>query len=270
MRNANQINVTANPFNTRNNIAVAVASVRQEWERSNKEEPDANQVAVGLTAALRGMGKFLLEQGYADNITPYVETLEPGPTQESKAAGAASEIATRAVPAALRQFNQMYFDPIKRDTTGDKSFEDRVYGRVASGIPGLSNLLPANKDALGEDQPQGRTLLRLGDGTPIKEGAPYEELRSLDREIAEPLLTEFRGSFRYEGETIKLNAVEKNKWQAIQGAYIRDVMTEWVTSQDWQEMTTEEKVEVVKDIKKEAYDEAKEQLLDEILTARGL
>lgn len=269
MRNANQINVTANPFNTRNNVAVLVASIRQQWEQSKKTDKDANEVGLLLTSAMRAGGTFLLKQGYAGNVTPYVEALEAGPRQEGAVAALGGDLASRAVPAAVRQFNQMYFDPIKRDTSGDKSVGDRVLGRVQSSIPGLSDLMPANLTALGEEQEQGRTLLRLGDGTEIIQGDPYTELRRLERETEEPLLTEFRGSFTYEGENIKLNAVEKNKWQAIQGQYLRDVMVEWVTSEDWAEMSDVEKVDVVKDIKEEAYEYAKEQLLDEVLTARG-
>lgn len=269
MRNANQINVTANPLNTRNNIAVLVASIRQQWEQSKKTDKDANEAALLLTSAMRASGTFLLKQGYAGNVSPYVEALEAGPNQESAVANAAADLGSRAVPAIVRQFNQMYFDPIKRDTAGDKSFTDRVTGRVQAGIPGLSDLLPANLTALGEEQEQGRTLLRLGDGTEIKQGDPYTELRRLERDTEKPLLTEFRGSVTYEGENIKLNAVERNKWQALQGQYLRDVMYEWVTSEDWKEMSDEDKIGVVKDIKKEAYDYAKEELLDEILTARG-
>ena len=210
-----------------------------------------------------------MKQGYAGNVLPYAEALEAGPQQEGVVAGLVGDLASRAVPAAVRQFNQMYFDPIKRDTTGDKSVGDRILGRMQSGIPGLSDLMPANLTALGEEQDQGRTLLRLGDGTEIKQGDPYTELRRLERETEKPLLTEFSGTFTYEGESIKLTAHEKNKWQAIQGQYLRDVMLEWVTSEDWKQMSDEEKLDVVKDIKEEAYEEAKEQLLDEILTARG-
>ena len=269
MRNANQINITANPFNTRNNVAVLVASIRQQWEQSKKTDADANEVALLMASAMRASGTFLMKQGYAGNVLPYAEALEAGPQQEGVVAGLAGDLASRAVPAAVRQFNQMYFDPIKRDTTGDKSVGDRILGRVQSGIPGLSDLMPANLTALGEEQDQGRTLLRLGDGTEIKQGDPYTELRRLERETEKPLLTEFSGTFTYEGESIKLTAHEKNKWQAIQGQYLRDVMLEWITSEDWKQMSDEEKIDVVKDIKEEAYEDAKDQLLDEILTARG-
>ena len=269
MRNANQVNVTANPFNTRNNVAVLVASIRQQWEQSKKTDADANEAALLMASAMRASGTFLLKQGYAGNVLPYAEALEAGPQQEGVVAGLVGDLASRAVPAALRQFNQMYFDPIKLDTTGDKSVSDRIIGRVQSGIPGLSDLMPANLTALGEEQDQGRTLLRLGDGTEIKQGDPYTELRRLERETDKPLLTEFSGTFTYKGQTIRLTAHEKNKWQAIQGQYLRDVMLEWVTSEDWKQMSDEEKIDVVKDIKKEAYEDAKEKLLDEVLTAGG-
>ena len=269
MRNANQINITANPFNTRNNVAVLVASIRQQWEQSKKTDADANEAALLMASAMRAGGTFLMKQGYAGNVLPYVEALETGPQQEGVVANLVGDLGSRAVPAAVRQFNQMYFDPIKRDTSGDKSVGDRVLGRVQSGIPGLSDLMPANLTALGEEQDQGRTLLRLGDGTEIKQGDPYTELRRLERATEKPLLTEFKGNFEYEGETIQLTAHEKNKWQAVQGQYLRDVMLEWVTSEDWKQMSDKEKIDVVKDIKKEAYEDAKEQLLDEILTARG-
>jgi hypothetical protein len=269
MRNANQINVTANPLNTRNNIAVLVASIRQDWEKSKKTEEDANELALLMTSVMRSSGSFLMKQGYADNVTPYVEAMKASKQQEGAVAAAAIDITGRAVPAIVRQANQMYFDPIKRDTTGDKSVTDRVFGNAQASIPGLSNLLPANVTSLGDEQEQGRTLLRLGDGTAIKKGVPYEELRKLEREVADPVLTEFRDSFTYGGKNIKLNSFEKNKWQSLQGQKIKEIMSEWVVSPEWKEMSTEEKAELVKEVKSEAYDYAKGKMLDELLTARG-
>lgn len=266
---ANQINVTANPFNTNNNIAVMVASIRQGWEKSKKQEPDANEAGLLLASAFRALGGFVVKQSYADNITPYVDAVRPDTEQDRSVAALGGDLGSRAVPAIVRQLNGMVFDPVKRDTKEDSLFGNPALGRMQSAIPGLSSLLPEKKTALGENEPQDRTLLRIDEATEIKQGDPYTELRKLERDVPEVVLGSFKGSFVYGGENIKLNSFERSKWQSIQGQYLKEVMAEWVTSEDWKEMTVEEKTAVVKDIKNEAYDYAKEQMLDELLDARG-
>src|SRR3546814_9124304 len=100
------------------------------------------------------------------------------------------------VPAALRQYNQAVHDPIKRDTTGDKTFLDRVYGRIASGIPGLSEQLPAKHDLYGDEMQQGRSLSGAGNYQDIKTDDVSQELQRLERTTESPVVTGAPSSFQ--------------------------------------------------------------------------
>src|SRR3546814_17328374 len=93
-----------------------------------------------------------------ENLAQYTEPMNARSDEEELTIGAniVGSLGSSLVPAALRQYNQAVHDPIKRDTTGDKTFLDRVYGRIASGIPGLSEKLPAKHDLYGYERQQGR------------------------------------------------------------------------------------------------------------------
>src|SRR3546814_19326318 len=93
-----------------------------------------------------------------ENLAQYTEPMNARSDEEELTIGAniVGSLGSSLVPAALRQYNQAVHDPIKRDTTGDKTFLDRVYGRIASGIPGLSEQLPAKHDLYGDEMQQGR------------------------------------------------------------------------------------------------------------------
>src|SRR3546814_10044831 len=88
-----------------------------------------------------------------ENLAQYTEPMNARSDEEELTIGAniVGSLGSSLVPAALRQYNQAVHDPIKRDTTGDKTFLDRVYGRIASGIPGLSEQLPAKHDLYGDE-----------------------------------------------------------------------------------------------------------------------
>ena len=169
----------------------------------------------------------------------------------------------------MRQLNQQVLDPVKRDTRGDKSFGDRVYGRIASGIPGLSETLPTKYDLYGDVIPHGRTALGLDNYTDIKTDDVSVELQKLERTTEKPVVTGFSGSFQFEGETIKLPADAIQEWNRRQGFYLRDLMAQEISTPEWQSLSDEEKVEIVKEVRKEAYEYAKEDMLPLIGLTEG-
>src|SRR3546814_14721106 len=63
-----------------------------------------------------------------ENLAQYTEPMNARSDEEELTIGAniVGSLGSSLVPAALRQYNQAVHDPIKRDTTGDKTFLDRV------------------------------------------------------------------------------------------------------------------------------------------------
>jgi hypothetical protein len=260
------LNLSLNPLSTDNNIAAQIATIRQAWERGAQGETEAEEAANGMGEALRAMLGILSSQSYAENLSTFIDPLtERDPDKrETLEAGFVGGVASQFVPAALRQVNQMVYDPEKKITRGDGSFGDRVYGRIASAIPGLSETLPDRVDALGDTMPQGRTLLGIGNYTEIKQDDVSKEIRKIDRQTEKPLLTSAPSSFQLEGRTVQLTDEQQQKWNSIQGRLTRDVMTLAISEPAWKTLDLKTKVEFVKQLRSEAYEEAKKAILPEI------
>lgn len=257
------LNLSLNPFGTDNNIAAQVASIREAWERGAKGETEAEQIAGGIGQTLRAMLGVLASQSYAENMSTYLApVLEKDPArQESIDSAAVGGMASQFVPAAVRQANQMLFDKERKVTRGDGSFGDRVYGRIVSGIPGLSENLPDRVDALGDTMPQGRTTFGIGNYTEIKQDPVSQEIRKLDRETKDPILSNAPSSFQLEGYTVRLTAEQQQVWNTASGQFIKEFMSLAVANPTWKTLDTATKVQFMQELKQEAYDAGKVEAL---------
>lgn len=278
---ASALNLSFLPQDVQNNVATSIASLRRDYE-SGKDVGDT------VSAVFRSLTSLLASQSYAENLSNYMAPFQARSETEEESAWAnvVGSQASSFVPAALRQANQQIFDPIKRDTSGDKSFTDRVYGRVASGIPGLSNDLPERRDLYGDTMPQGRSALGMDNYTPIKQDDVSQELQRLERTTDKPVVTGAPSSFeinfedygitpenvnpevvaKAEDGRINLTAAGKQEWQRVQGYYLRTWMQEEISAPGWKGLTDDERIAIVKDVKQEARDAAKEYMLPLIYT----
>jgi hypothetical protein len=259
---ASGVNLSLLPWDMHNAMAANVASIREAYETGKADEAET---ADKLAAATMALMSVLSSNSFAENLTTYLtplsesETIDPGTAWAGVLGGAASSF----VPAALRQYNQVYHDPMKRDTVGDKSFGDRVYGRVASAIPGLSDDLPQKYDRYGDPMVQGRSLSGMDNYQPIKDDEVSVELQRLERTTDSPVVDggPRGGKFKHEGETIELTAEGRQEWQRVQGYYIRTWMAEEIQAPEWKILSDEEKIAIVKEVKTDAYNETKAYML---------
>lgn len=265
---ATALNLSFLPSDQQNAVATNIASIRADWERDKDEKGTAER----LGAALMGITTILSSQSYGENLALYLGILDES-DQATKTTALANFTAGQAsafVPAALRQANQTFVDPIQRDTTGDKSFGDRVAGRVMSGIPGLSDNLPVKYDVYGEEIPQNRTLSGVGNYTDIKQGEVYEEIRDLELSRDDTVVLGAPSSFQHKAsaglrngdETVRLTAEQKQEWQRVQGYYLKLLMSEQISNPEWKRLSDDQKVEVVKKQRERARDGAKKHILD--------
>lgn len=241
---ATAVNMSMNPLDTQNAIAANVASIREAWERG----ADADDVAVQIGAAAKALLSIISSQSYAENLAQYIapQTARSESEVDTAWANFAGGLASSFVPAAVRQVNQQLVDPYKRDTRGDKSFTDRVAGRVKSGIPGLSDDLPQKYDVYGDPSMQNRSTFGMDNYSNIKQDQVSQEVQKVEREFKSPVVSPAPASFKYEGETIKLDAAQQQEWQRLKGWYFRDFMSQTVTDPKWKNYTLEQKRDIIK------------------------
>lgn len=257
---ASGVNLSFLPDALNNSIATQIASLREAYDEG---QADAGTTAEALGSVMLELGTILSSQSFAENLSTYLEPFAAGDemSKDTAIANVVGGMASSFIPAALRQYNQAVHDPIKRDTTGDRSISDRIYGRVASGVPGLSEQLPARYDLYGDEVQQGRSISGLQNYRDIKTDDVSKELQRLESTTDKPVVTGAPSSFKYEGETIKLSAEGKQEWQRVQGYYLREFMKEEMADPAWKSYSVDDQIALVKQAKKDAYEETKYYML---------
>lgn len=257
---ATALNLSLFPWDLQNSVAANVATIRKAYE-DGTATPD--ETAEGIGMATLSLLTILTSESFAGNLDMYIAPFSESGEAEKDIATAnfLGSMGSQWIPAAMRQYNQAVHDPIKRDTTGDKSMGDRITGRIKSGIPGLSDDLPVRYDLYGDLVPHGRSLSGMDNFSPIKKDAVSQELQKLERTTPDAVVTGAPSSFKHEGETIKLTADGKQEWQRVQGYYLRTWMAEEISSPEWRTLSNEDKIALVKSVKKEAYEATKEYML---------
>lgn len=269
---ASALNLSLNPANFQNALASNVASIREAWERGE-------DVSKSLALAFLATGQVISSHSFAENLDTYMAPFrETGmkdatTTSANLVAGAASAF----IPASVRQANQMMFDPIKRDTTGDKSFGDRFVGRMKSSIPGLSDNLPARRTVYGDTMDHGRTFWSIDNFQEIRDDPVSKELTAVEKAFPEKtVVTGVKPTFSMKGtpdqrnrfaivkdEQVKLTAEGKQAMQERMGYYLREEMQTEISDPSWKQYSNEEKKEIIKDVLKSARKWAKEDMLEE-------
>lgn len=147
-------------------------------------------------------------------------------------------------PAAVRQYNNTA-DPNVRDTTGDRSFEERVWGRVKAGIPGLSDDLPARSDVYGQlvtkDPDLGTAITGVGKERQAPSDPVMQELQRLERTQNATLVTPVSKSWGKGDNKVTLNAEQFQEYQRLSGQVFIDNMRNEMMSFDWLDMSDDQK-----------------------------
>lgn len=269
-KDASAVNLSYSPFDTQNLVAANVASIRHAYD---KKTMDGSGVALALLTAAKTIGTLIESNSFADNIETYTKPFKEDNSESEGAAASAALfnglVTSTVVPAGLRQINQTLVDPVKRDMTGDKSFEDRVKGNFMDAIPGLSDNLPAKHDVYGDEMQRGRTLSGLNNHQTIKTDEVSQELQKLEKTTDKAVVTGAPSSFKDESARttenpegkVELNAEGKQEWQRVQGYYLTAAMKQIIPSEEWKQASTEERIAIVKEVKSDAYQATKQYML---------
>lgn len=245
-------------------VSTNISAIATLVERYKSGELTDEEYAKSALTATHGLATVLVDNSYLENMTNLVDIFGGDPDQAQNAlnnflVGIGASITT---PAILRSYTQSQ-DPAIRDTTGDGSFTDRLQGRIDSGVPGLSDKLPQKYDVYGrpmtketydvagrlrskdeETDPVIIELSRLSDTTDkVIVGAPKKTGISVN------------GS-----EPRRLTAEEFQAYQQLSGYWIVESVRQEMATPEWEEMTDEERIELVNDIKKDMRANAREEL----------
>lgn len=249
-------------------LSILLSSIATMKERA--EDTSGEDLATQGEAIVKGLGNSLSNQSWLEGLQDLFEAFDESAQGGSGFKSWMANIAQSfTVPAITRQINQTYFDPVQRDTRGDDSMADRVLGRIQTGIPGMSDELPPQRDALGREKGKGETLgpdilSRMTSSgreeTPVS--AELERLRQLDPDKKPIILPLQRTITAVDFPLGRLNAKEHSHYQGWFGSHFNALMDDALAAPGYKELTDEEKVELVRDLAAEARAYALEDAFD--------
>lgn len=179
---------------------------------------------------------------------------------------------SRAEPAILRAFAKAG-DPYYRDLYTSDSFFGQMKDRLQYGIPGWRNQLPVKTDAYGRDKEYGgstaeriaNALLLPGKIEHYSTSRASEEAERLYQETGESVFpsTSVQNTHKWKDRYGKeqehtLSAREKSEFRTMRGQTYEAMQLDLMdTSEEWAEMTDDERVEVLRDVSKIATEYAR-------------
>lgn len=180
--------------------------------------------------------------------------------------------ASRMEPAILRAFAKAG-DPYYRDLYTSDSFFGQMKDRLQYGIPGWRNQLPVKTDAYGQDKEYGgstamriaNALLLPGKIEQYSTGRASEEAERLYQATGESVFpsTSVQNTHKWKDRYGKeqeytLSAGEKSEFRTMRGQTYEAMQLDLMdTSEEWAEMTDDERVEVLQDVSKIATEYAR-------------
>lgn len=179
---------------------------------------------------------------------------------------------SRMEPAILRAFAKAG-DPYYRDLYTSDSFFGQMKDRLQYGIPGLRNQLPVKTDAYGQDKEYGgstaeriaNALLLPGKIEHYSTSRASEEAERLYQQTGESVFpsTSVQNTHKWKDRYGKeqeytLSAGEKSEFRTMRGQTYEAMQLDLMdTSEEWAEMTDDERVEVLRDVSKIATEYAR-------------
>lgn len=245
-------------------LSTNLTAVATLVERHQSGELNDASYAKAMEVHILDLARTMNDNAWTKNLTDTLSMLDPrmGDSKtDNTAAGVASSLVT---PAFVRQINQDYLDPVKRDTRGDGSLEGRIGGRIQSGIPGQSNKLPPSYDVYGREvhraDAYGPDALSRLNANPTDPDPVSHEVERLSKAAYENKVLVGPPGTRVGGN--RLSPSDFEKYQQRSGTYIHDYLSNLMGSAGWRKMSDAEKVEEVKGVVRDMRKAAREELFE--------
>lgn len=215
----------------------------------------------GIRQVIGTIGNGLSENTYTENISNFLQMLEPGYRGDMAVNSLLPNVAqTLTTPALVRGINNE-LDPAVRDTTGDGSLGDRVVGRVMSGWPGLSDDLPQRHDVYGRPMVRpdtvGGMLTRMNVSNPEEDPTAIELQRLSGLLGGRTLITPVS---RNDLRNFPANAEQMQQYQQRSGQYILESVRAMQMDGSWDKMSDQERIKEVQGITRDMREAAREEL----------
>ncbi len=266
-------NLSLLPLGVENNVANSVARARRQYDKRTSEsakksvnqEVSAEENALNFMGSiLSGMLSVLRNQSYVSGLDPFLKIGQGDVALEDEAPKVVGGLASQFVPAALRQYNQMYVDDVKRDTKGE-GFSDTVGNMVASGVPGLSEGLPAQVDTLGQEVKQTTSISNLKRKSPINNKLVAQELFKLQKSSGKNVVSPKERSMEIEGVSYDIPADLLSDFKREAGLALSSDMSSIFSDEElmkrYQDLPIKEKLSLWRKVSTNARKEAKKSLL---------
>lgn len=217
--------------------------------------------------AVRGIANVLVENSYMEGLQSLSEIFSSDEQKQGNAlqnflAGLAGSITT---PAIVRKYAQTQ-DPAVRDTTGDGSFGDRVGGRMASGVPGLSEKLPQRYDVYGRPMSRdfaGPNMMSRAATRPVETDPTIKEIERLASKTDQVVFgAPKKSGIKVNGKERRLTAEEFQAYQALSGAWALKEVEAAMADPEWSTLSDEEKTDWIKNIVKDIREASREYLFN--------
>jgi len=276
---ASALPLSLNPLDARNSTAATVRSLREAWEKGANE----GQFGSAFMLTFGSLISNLTNQTWVSEATPLGAAVTGmGERGEATAADFAAGQARSWVPNIASQAARM-MDGEKRDTEYSdpnasplEKFGSRVANEVKSTIPGLRETLPVKNSVYGDPLQQGTSLTGVNNKR-FKSTDPTQiELHRLatsglviEFETGKPI--DLRKSALItpvtrieipdgEGDMRKITTRELQDYQKRAGQYIIEDVAAEMSNPEWQSMSDQDKVLLIKDIQTKAKKAAREEL----------
>lgn len=246
-------------------VSTNITGIATLVERLKNGEISQDDYGKSAIALAQGIGSVLTENSYLEGFNNLMDISDDDPNKAEHAlTNFVANIASSATtPAILRKYTQSQ-DNAVRDTTGSGSLEDRLYGRIASAVPGLSDQLPQRYDVYGRPQERqnagpdmfSRTQTRMAEDDPV-----IQELGRLAETTDKVLVgAPSKSNIKVNGVARRLTAEEFQDYQHLSGYWIVESLRQEMQNPEWQQLSDAEKIDTIKDIKNDMRAAAREYL----------
>lgn len=246
------------------------AAVYDELQKEGVDDKTTQDIIITIMGAC---GFYALEDVTGDQgWEGILELTEEIGEQDYKkmATGTIGSYLRQRYPQLLNQFAQ-FRDPYVRDMAADTE-KGWTRNRFLAGVPGRSEELPAKRDVLGEE------MERYPDASPLERAwhafvDPAQRMsrdRS-DNEVLNELSTLARatgeksillGNVPYTMNGYKLSGAERNAMQKTYNGGVAELVEELLGNSDYQALSAEEKLDVIKDAEMVLWYQARQELAD--------
>lgn len=186
---------------------------------------------------ISGFLQQLTDKTFLPGVSDFVEALSDPGNDGRKLRDWVNRFAGSFIPAAVSQTAQT-MDPERR-------VAETLPDVMRSRIPGMSQDLPARRDILGDTMPT------FSPARPVENDPVAQAIIAAGGRVGPPSKT-------VGGR--KLTPQEYDDYQRVSGRNLRAGLARWIDTQDWRELSDEERRELISEIANEAREDARYEL----------